>query len=298
MISNFFKGLITAIITPFKGGEIDFISLDRILQFQISNKVEAIIVAGSTGEGNSLNEEEYELLLREIINYSYRKLIIIASCGSTSLRKSIKLANVAEKLGVDGLLCNIPPYLKPNQEGIYKYFLTLHDSVSLPIMLYSVPSRTNVDFSDNTILELSLLDKIQAIKDSSQDIERPLRIASKINRSFHFLAGNDEMALAYNAHGGVGCISVLSNIAPTLCKQIQTYCSNQDYAKALGVQLILLPLCKALFTEPNPIGIKYAASYFSLCSDELRLPLVKASYIAKEKIKNEIEILMAYNKKD
>ncbi len=288
-MNNLFKGLITAIITPFKGGELDFIALEKIIEYQATNQVKGIVVAGSTGEGTSLNIDEYNLLTKASVELAKNCISIIAGCCSSDTRTAKEIGKVAKKNGVQGLLCTVPPYVKPSQEGLYEHFKTIHEAVDLPIMLYSVPSRTAVDLNDDAILKLSELPRILALKDAGRDLERPLRLSSKLKSNFNLLSGNDEITLSYNAQGGVGCISVASNIAPQLCKKLQDACQKGDFALALKVQQQLLPLYKALFSEANPIPVKYAAHYLGLCSAEIRLPLTEATSFTQAKVREEID---------
>lgn len=184
-----------------------------------------------------------------------------------------------------------PSYLKPTQGGIYKHFEAIHEASNLPIMLYSVPSRTGVDFTDETILKLSKLSRILALKDAGIDLERPLRIKSVINKELNLLCGNDDLSLAFNAQGGVGCVSVASNITPKLCKELQEKWHNNDVKGALGIHQRLLPLYKALFVESNPIPVKYAMYYLGFCTNEIRLPLTEATDTTKKQIEEIITSL-------
>lgn len=291
MNNNFFKGLITAIITPFDEDKIDFDAFAKIIHYQISHEVDAIVVAGSTGEGISLSEKEYKELLANAIEISQNKIPIIAGIVGINMHSIVDTINYAQNIGVHGLMCCITPYLKPTQDGIYRYFEDIHEISRVPIMLYSVPARTSVDFSDDTLIALSRLPRIKAFKDAGKDIERPLRIVQEIPVGFNLLSGDDEYAIAYNAHGGVGCVSVASNIAPKLCKLLQKYCYQNDYKSALEIQTMLMPLYKALFAESNPIPVKYAASKIGLCSSKIRMPLLEASITTKNKIDHVLENL-------
>lgn len=293
-MSNIFKGLITALITPFKDDQIDYGSLEKIVRYQIDNKVDGIVVGGSTGEGNSLSLVEYEALLRAVIDITQKNIPIIAGCSAINTRAAVEMAEICSKMPIDGFMCSIPPYVKPTQEGIYRHFEVIHNASTLPIMLYSVPSRTIVDFTDATIFRLAQLPRIIALKDADKDLERPLRIKAVL-KGFSLVSGNDEVSLGYNAQGGEGCVSVASNIAPSLCKKLQDSCRDNNYQEALQIQQKLLPLYKALFAESNPIGVKYAAKAIGLCSGELRLPLSTATDSTKEKI-NEIVALLVKSK--
>lgn len=293
-MSDLFKGLITAIVTPFTEDEIDFAALEKIVEYQIANKVRAIVVAGSTGEGTSLNRDEYKSLLQAAVELGQQHISIIAACCSTDTRIVIEMAQTAEQIGAAGLLCTVPPYTKPNQQGLYQHFKLVHDAVNLPIMLYSVPSRTAVDLTDDTIIKLSKLARILALKDADTDLERPLRLRPRLKDNFNLLSGNDEMALSFNAQGGVGCVSVASNIAPSLCKKLQDACQKGDFITAMKIQQQLLPLYKALFAEANPVPVKYAAHYLGLCLGKIRLPLVEATWLTQAKVREEIKNILVH----
>jgi 4-hydroxy-tetrahydrodipicolinate synthase len=284
-----FKGLITAIITPFINNKIDITLLKKIVERQIEHKINGIVLAGSTGEGLSLTTEEYRFLLKSVIEIANGKIDIIAGCSASNTNQAVNLAQIAEEERVGGIMISVPPYVKPTQEGIYQHFQTIHDAVNLPIILYSVPSRTSVDFTDDTIVKLSMLPRIIALKDASSDIQRPLRLGSRLKEGFNLLCGNDDASLAYNAHGGSGCISVASNIAPKLCKALQDSWQHGDFKMALKIHRQLTPLYNALFIESNPIGVKYAVSYLGLCTDEARLPLTNAQDYTRKAIKQAIE---------
>ena len=292
-MNNIFKGLITALITPFKDDQIDFTSLEKIVRYQIDNKVDGIVVGGSTGEGNSLTIQEYELLLQAVVEISQKKIPIIAGCSAVT-KTAVDMVKICTKMQIDGFMSSIPAYIRPTQEGIYRHFEAIHAASTMPIMLYSVPSRAIVDFTDATIFRLAKLPRIRALKDAGKDLERPLRIKAVL-KDFNLISGDDEVALGYNAQGGVGCASVASNIMPALCKKLQDSCRDNNYQEALRIQQTLSPLYKALFAEPNPIGVKYAAQAIGLCSDELRLPLTTAEETTQNKI-NEVIALLFKNK--
>ncbi len=289
MNNNIFKGLITAIITPFKDNKLDFVSLEKILNYQIDNKVDGVVIAGSTGEGPSLSLQEYQSLLEIAVEITKKRTQIIAGCSAMTTSTAVDMIQICTKISVDGFMCSIPSYVKPTQEGIYLHFETIHNASNLPIMLYSVPSRTVVDFSDDTIVRLSKLPRIVSFKDAGNDLERPLRIKAAVSKDFNLLCGNDELALSYNVHSGVGCVSVASNVTPSLFKKLQDNCRDGNYQEALQIQQQLLPIYKALFAESNPIPVKYAVARLGLCSNELRLPLTSAGKVTEEKINKAMD---------
>ncbi|AAU03892.1 4-hydroxy-tetrahydrodipicolinate synthase [Rickettsia typhi] len=288
---NIFKGLITALITPFKNNKLDLYAFESILNQQIKHEVDAVLIAGSTGEANSLSFEEYKLLLKTSVEIVNNRMPIISGCSSNNTAYAIELAIASKKIGVDGFMASPPSYVKPTQHGIYKHFEALHEACNLPIMLYSAPTRSGVDFSDETILRLSKLPRILALKDCGVDLERPMRIRAIVKEDFNILTGNDEVVLAFHAQGVIGWISVTSNIAPKICKELLDKWYNNDIQGALEMHQKLLPLYKALFLESNPIPVKYAAHYLGLCENEIRLPLTEASDSAKKQIKKIITSL-------
>ncbi|HJD61533.1 MAG TPA: 4-hydroxy-tetrahydrodipicolinate synthase [Rickettsia endosymbiont of Degeeriella rufa] len=290
-MNNIFKGLITAIITPFKNNKLDLESLEKILEHQIKAEVNAVVIAGSTGEGSSLSLEEYKLLLQTAKDIINKRISVISGCSSNNTAYAIELATESTKIGVDGFMISPPSYLKPTQGGIYKHFEAIHEASNLPIMLYSVPGRTGVDFADEVIFKLAKLPRILALKDAGLDLERPLRIKAIVKKEFNLLCGNDDLSLAFNAQGGVGCVSVASNVAPKLCKELQKKWYNNDVKGALEIHQKLLPLYKALFVESNPIPVKYAMSYLGFCTNEIRLSLTEATNTTKKQIEEIITSL-------
>jgi len=290
-MNNIFKGLITAVITPFKDNKLDLDALEKILEYQIKHKVDGVLIAGSTGEGSSLSFEEYKLLLQTSKDIVNKRIPIISGCSSNNTAYASVLAAESTKIGVDGFMASPPSYIKPTQEGVYKHFKALHEASNLPIMLYSAPTRSGVDFADETILRLSKLSRILALKDCGVDLERPMRIRAIVKKDFNILTGNDEVVLAFNAQGSVGWASVASNIVPNICKELLEKWDKNEVKEALAIHQRLLPLYKALFAESNPIPVKYAAHYLGLCENEIRLPLTEASDSAKKQIENIITSL-------
>lgn len=290
-MNNIFKGLITAIITPFKNNKLDLESLEKIINRQIDGKVDGIILAGTTGEGSSLSFEEYKLLLQTAKDIVKKRIPVISGCSSNNTAYAVELAAASTNIGVDGFMVSPPSYLKPTQDGIYKHFEAIHEASNLPIMLYSVPGRTGIDFTDEVIFKLSRLPRILALKDAGIDLERPLRIKSIVKKGFNLLCGNDDLSLAFNAQGGVGCVSVASNVAPKLCKELQEKWYNNDVKGTLDIHQKLLPLYKALFVESNPIPVKYAMHYLGFCTNEIRLPLTEATNTTKKQIEEIITSL-------
>ncbi len=284
-MNKFFKGLYTAQITPLKDNKIDLPSFIHLLNRQVEAKVDGIVVAGSTGEVSTLSLDEYKLLLNTAYKTLRGKTQFVAGISSNTPTKALELAKIAQDEGADALMCVMPFYNKAPQRGLIKYFEAIHENTSIPLMLYTVPSRTGVDFTDDSIIELSKFARIRGLKDSATDIERPLRLFNKVPQSFSLLSGEDSNSVAYSSHGGVGCVSVISNITPRICKSLQDHLINGEYKEALSLQSKLIELYRAIFVETNPIPIKFAASHMELCSSEVRAPLAE---IIDINIKNKI----------
>lgn len=284
-----FQGLLTALITPLdENDNIDFRVLETLVERQVASGVNGLVIAGSTGEGSSLSDNEYYELIKTVIGCSKRRIPVIAGIVGVSTASVCEKVSVLSSMNIDGLMCTAPHYIRPEQEGLYQHFKAINDASTLPIMIYLHPGRTGCDMSDNTVVRLASLDKIVALKDCSGDIEKPLRLLPRVGSNFVFLAGDDNRFLAYSAHGGVGCVSVMANIFPKICKKIESLWSSGDHVKARELQQKLMPLMMAVFSESNPIGVKCAAHELALCSDKIRLPLTKA----REETRKNINELM------
>ena len=278
-----FSGIITALITPFKKNIIDFGSLEKIIEFQIEAGVQAIVIAGTTGESPTLSTKEHTDLIRFTVDFAANRIKVIAGTGSNCTVASVGMSRIAQDSGTDAVMCVAPYYNKPTQEGLFMHYKTIHDAINLPIMIYSVPHRVVVDFSDALIFRIcDSLPRVLAFKDASGDLGRPLRLKHRLGERLALLTGNDNEAVAFNASGGVGCVSVVSNIMPKICKQIQDLCESGNFVEARKLQTDLSPIFQALFAESNPICVKYAAFLMGLCEPDLRLPLYGPSDSNKE----------------
>lgn len=283
---NIFHGCITALVTPFLQDRIDFASFEKNLDRQIESGIRSVVVGGSTGEVTTLENHEYQDLIGTAVQN--KGLNIIAGCNSSSTAKAVNIASQAQKLGASALMIVVPPYNKPTQEGIFQHFKTVHDSSSLPIMIYSVPSRTGVDFTDETIYKICSLERVLAFKDAGGDVMRPLRLAEKLDNKINILSGDDYLALPFNAHGAKGVVSVVSNIFPGLIVDLQNLWFAGKFDEALDLQTRLFSFYRAIFSETNPIGVKYAMQVAQLCSSHVRLPLCQLK--DENKIAIEVEI--------
>lgn len=271
--TTIFKGVGTAIITPFKNGKIDYSSLDGVIDFQIKGGVGAIILLGTTGEASTISERERG----EIIAFAYEKIKkrvpLIVGCGTNNTEVSIRYSQNAKELGADALLLVTPYYNKASANGLVYHYKAIAKSVNLPIILYNVPSRTGVNIPVSVYKALSSVPNIVGIKEASGNISYLTEILDTCGDFFDIYSGNDDLTLPTLALGGKGVISVCSNIVPSkmalLCKSF----FYGDLTSARKIQLELSALIKALFCEVNPIPVKYACSLLGLCKNELRLPL-------------------------
>lgn len=277
-----FKGSITALITPFKNGLLDEDALRRLVEWQITEGTHGLVPTGTTGESPTLNFDEHKRVIDVTIEVARSRVPVIAGTGSNSTDEAIELSVHAEKSGADGILIVNPYYNKPTQEGLYQHFKAINDKVGIPIVIYNIPGRTNVDMSVATMARVYELKNVVGVKDATANIARVSQQREAMGPEFIQLSGEDATALAFTAHGGHGCISVASNVAPKLCAEFQNLLMKGDFAAALKMQDRLLPLFDALFVETNPGPVKYAASRLGVCSAEMRLPMVPVTEAGKK----------------
>ena len=280
-----FKGSIPALITPFKNGEVDYDSLEKLVEWQISEGSSGLVAVGTTGESPTLSHDEHKSVIKSIVNTASKRIPIIAGAGSNNTSESIELMEFAESVGADAALVVTPYYNKPNQSGLYRHYKMLHDSSSLPIIIYNIPGRSIIDMTPETMGELAELPRIIGVKDATGDVSRVSDTRTTCGDDFVQLSGEDASALGFNAHGGIGCISVVANIAPKISMLFQESMLKGDYVKALTYQDMLLPLHRAAFAEPNPAPTKYALSLLGRCDNEVRSPLCEISPETQEKIR-------------
>lgn len=283
MRNKMFHGAITALITPFLNGEIDEKAFSNLIEWQISEGINGFVPVGTTGESPTLSHEEHRRVVELCIAVTNGRVPVIAGAGSNSTAEAVKMAVFAQKAGANGVLCVSPYYNKPSQEGLFQHFSTIAKAISIPLILYNIPPRSIVDISIETMSRLRKeCPNIIGVKDATADLGRISLQRVQLGEDFNQISGEDITALGYNAHGGHGCISVISNIAPKLFSQLQSASLNGDFATALKIQDRLTPLMQALFVEPSPAGVKYVASRLGLCNAQLRLPMVELSNGAKQ----------------
>ena len=289
-----FKGSIVALVTPFKGYEIDESALRKLVDWHISEGTDGIVPVGTTGESPTLNHNEHERVVEIVIDQCNNRVPIIAGTGSNSTAEAIKLLKHAENAGADAALVVTPYYNKPTPEGLYAHYEALDSASSgIPIIIYNIPSRSVIDIDVDLMGRLSQLDSIVGVKDATSDISRIKQHKELCKNDFIQLSGEDETIYDYMINGGQGCISVTANILPKICSDMHKAFSNNDLIEAKKLNEILMPLHKALFVETSPSPVKYILSKMDLIDYEIRLPLVEIRKETKDildKIINDLEI--------
>lgn len=280
-----FKGSLPAMVTPFKGDQVDHDALKHLVEWHLECGSDGFVPVGTTGESPTLSHSEHDAVVETVVKAVAGRAPVIAGAGSNSTAESIRLAKHAEAVGADAALVVTPYYNKPTQDGLIAHFTAIHEACSLPIIIYNIPPRSVVDMTPATMGELAKLPRIVGVKDATADLARVSFQRISCGEDFIQLSGEDPTAHAFNAAGGVGCISVTANVAPALCAELQDACAEGDYAKALEVQDRLMPLHKAIFTEPGLIGAKYGMSLLGKCDPDVRLPHVPLSDSTKSLIK-------------
>ncbi len=272
-----FSGTFTALVTPFRNDEVDVEALEGMVEFQIQHGVSGLVPCGTTGETPAMSEEEDRLVVETTVRVANGRVPVVAGTGSNSTDMAIKYTRMAQEAGADGSLQVAPYYNKPTQEGLYRHFATIAESTDLPLILYNIPGRTSVTISAETMARLAEIPNIVGVKDSTLSMNMISDVISLCGEEFDVLSGDDPMTLPLIALGGVGVISVASNVAPGAVSDMVSALLSGDFERGRELHYELLPLFRALFVETNPIPVKTAASLLGLCSDEMRLPLIPMS---------------------
>jgi 4-hydroxy-tetrahydrodipicolinate synthase len=267
-------GSIPALVTPFKNGALDLDTLKSLVDWHIAEGSTGLVPVGTTGESPTLSHEEHETVIEVVVKAARGRVPVIAGAGSNNTVEGMRLIRHAAKVGATAALVVTPYYNKPTQAGLIAHYTALHDCCELPIIIYNIPGRSVVDMTPETMGVLAKLPRIIGVKDATGKIERVSQQRMSCGADFIQLSGEDATALGFNAHGGVGCISVTANVAPRLCAEFQAATLAGDYAKALKYQDRLMPLHEAIFIEPGLAGAKYGLSKLGLCGPDVRLPLV------------------------
>lgn len=267
-----FKGSLPALVTPFKNGDVDFDTLKALVDWQIDEGSNGLVPVGTTGESPTLSHAEHEAVVEAVVKTAAGRVPVIAGAGSNNTAESISLVAHAKSVGADAALVVTPYYNKPTQRGLIAHYSALNE-VGLPIIIYNIPGRSIIDMKPDTMGELARLENIVGVKDATGDVVRVSEQRASCGADFIQLSGEDASALGFNVHGGVGCISVTANVAPRLCAEFQAATLSGDWARALELQDLLLPLHKAIFVEPGLVGAKYGLSLLGRCTEEVRSPL-------------------------
>jgi 4-hydroxy-tetrahydrodipicolinate synthase len=283
------RGSIPALITPMRDGAVDEAAFRKLVAWQIKEGSHGLVPVGTTGESPTLTPEEHKRVVEICVQEAKGSVPVIAGTGSNSTQEAIDYTLHAKEAGANAALVVVPYYNKPTQEGLYQHFKAIADAVDIPIFVYNVPGRSVANISVETLARLSKdCRNIVGTKDASADLTRPSRQRLMSGEGFIQLSGEDGTALGFNAHGGVGCISVTANVAPRLCAEFQEATLAGDYRKALKLQDRLMPLHHALFLETSPSPVKYAASLIGLCTPESRLPMVPVSESTKKAVRDSM----------
>jgi 4-hydroxy-tetrahydrodipicolinate synthase len=268
------RGSITALITPFSNGAVDDDAFRRLIDWQIAEGTHGLVPVGTTGESPTLSHEEHKHVIELAISSARGRVPVIAGTGSNSTDEAIELSQHAEAAGATAVLIVTPYYNKPTQLGLYAHYKAIHDAIGIPIIIYNIPGRSVIDMKVDTMARLAELPRIAGVKDATADMQRASQQRLACGADFIHLTGDDASTLGFMAHGGHGCISVISNIAPRQCAEFQNACMAGDFAKARRIHDHLMPLHDVMFIEANPGPVKYIASRLGLCGGEMRLPLV------------------------
>ena len=280
-----FRGSFTALVTPFSNGSVDEQAFRGLVDWQIAEGTDGLVPVGTTGESPTLSHDEHRKVVEWCVEQVKGRVPVIAGAGSNSTSEAVALAQHAQECGASAVLVVTPYYNKPTQEGLYRHFKAINDAVGIPIIIYNIPARSVIDMSVDTMARLFELEHIAGVKDATANVVRVSLQRAAMGADFNQLSGEDASALGFMAHGGHGCISVTSNVAPRLCAEFQDACLKGEYAAALQLQDKLMPLHSALFIETSPAPVKYALSVLGKCSDTLRLPMVPVGEKTKAKVR-------------
>ena len=286
-----FHGAITALITPFRDGQLDEDALRKIVRWQVDSGIDGLVPVGTTGETPTLSADEHKRVIEITVEEVNKAVPVIAGAGSNNPIEAVEYARYASDAGADATLHVAGYYNRPNQRGIYEHFKYVHDYTDLPIVVYNIPPRAVVGVDISTLAELAKLPRIVGVKDATGDLTRPIRERALIHKPFSFLSGDDVTSVAYNVGGGNGCISVSANVAPRQIVELHRLCREGKFSEAAALQDKLFALHAALFIEPNPTGAKYAMSLLGFCSEECRLPMMPLEDSTKAAIRAAMEAL-------
>lgn len=278
------KGSLPALVTPFANGQLDLDTLKKLVDWHVDQGSHGLVPVGTTGESPTLTHSEHDLVVETVVDAANGRFPVVAGAGSNNTAETVRLVKAAKAAGATAALVVTPYYNKPTQRGLIAHFMAAADC-GLPIIIYNIPGRSVVDMTPDTMGELAKHDMIMGVKDATGDLARVPNQRLTCGTEFVQLSGEDPTAIGFNAQGGVGCISVTANVAPALCAQMQEATLKGDYASALAINDRLMPLHKAIFTEPGLVGAKYGMSLLGMCSEDVRSPLTGLEDSTKEKMR-------------
>src|SRR5881398_1745352 len=285
-----FRGTFTAVVTPFRNGDVDFAAFEKLAEAQIAAGITGIVAVGTTGESPTLTHDEKHEVIQRAIKIANGGCKVIAGVGTNSTRDSIEATKMAEKLGVDGALLVAPYYNKPSQEGLFRHFKAIAGATSLPVMLYNIPGRCAVDIAADTVVRLAeTCRNIVSIKEASGSVERVAELRRRLPQEFTILSGDDSLTFPFMAVGAVGVVSVASNLFPSQVCALVRACESGDLKSAEQLHRKLLPLFKDLFIEPNPVPVKTALGWHGAMSGEVRLPLCEMSETNQARLRKTLD---------
>jgi len=279
-----FKGVLPALVTPFRNGEIDEAAFAALVERQIAAGVHGLVPVGTTGETATLSHDEHRAVVELCVKTAAGRVPVVAGAGSNATAEAIELVRHAKTVGADAALVVTPYYNRPSQEGLYAHYAAINDAVQMPVLIYNVPARTSVDISNDTLARLAKLPNVVGIKDATGDLGRASAQRLMCGEGWTMLSGNDNTALGYMAHGGHGCISVTANVAPEQCADFYNAVLAGDWSGALYAQDRLIRLHHALFTDASPAPAKFALAHLGLCAEDVRLPIVAASEASRAEV--------------
>ncbi len=284
MSDPLFRGVLPALVTPFRNDQVDEDAFVALVERQIAGGVHGLVPVGTTGECATLSHAEHRRVVELCIATARGRVPVIAGAGSNSTAEAIELVRHAKTVGAEAALVVAPYYNRPSQEGLYAHYKAINDAVQLPVVVYNVPGRTSVDIANDTLYRLSKLPNIIGIKDASGDLTRASFQRLHCGDDWVMLSGDDPLALGYMAHGGHGCISVTANVAPEQCSAFYDAALSGDWAAALQGQDRLVRLHKALFADASPSPTKFALAHLGLCAEDARLPITPCSDAARAEV--------------
>jgi len=284
MTEILFRGVLPALVTPFRDGRVDEDAFVALVERQIAGGVHGLVPVGTTGESATLSHEEHRRVVELCVHTARGRVPVIAGAGSNSTAEAIELVRHAKTVGADAALVVTPYYNRPSQEGLYAHYKAINDAVQLPIIVYNVPARTSVDISNDTLARLARLPNIVGVKDATGDLARASFQRLMCGEDWVMLSGNDDGGLGYMAHGGHGCISVTCNVAPEQVSQFYNDALSGQWQGALYGQDRLIRLHKALFTDASPSPTKFALAHLGLCAEDVRLPIVPSSQASRAEV--------------